>query len=78
MTSAKATAIDAAPQRPRTVDIAGTAWPLFKLEALVAAVIVFLVAALIVQSLQVSVLAAAATGVIVWLAGSARQTPRSQ
>ena len=71
-------AADPAHRAARTIEIAGTAWPLYKLEALVAAGIVFLLLAVVVQSLQVAVLAAAAIAVVVWIAGLARQAPRSE
>ena len=56
----------------RGVDVAGTVWPLFKLEAIAVAVVVFLLTLLIVSSLQVAVLAAAA-GTLVWVTGLVRQ-----
>ncbi|MGF7123821.1 hypothetical protein AB4Z09_15505 [Rhodococcus sp. TAF43] len=49
-----------------TVDIAGTAWPLYKIEALVAALGVFLLVLAIAQVLQTAVLTAAAVAVVVW------------
>ncbi|GAA4480454.1 hypothetical protein GCM10023094_27000 [Rhodococcus olei] len=51
-----------------TVDIAGTAWPLYKLEALVVGLLVFLTLLIVTQTLQPAVLAAAAATVIVWWA----------
>lgn len=50
-----------------TVDVAGTLWPVFKLEAIAAGLLVLLIAGLIVGSAQVAVLAAAATGTATWL-----------
>jgi hypothetical protein len=64
-----------------TVDIAGTAWPLYKLEALAAGLVVFAVAVLLVGSLQVAVLGAAIISAFVWFAGvarSGRQTTRTE
>ncbi|HEY5853829.1 MAG TPA: hypothetical protein VIW24_07180 [Aldersonia sp.] len=60
----------------RGVDVAGTVWPLFKLEAIAVAAVVFLLTLLIVSSLQVAVLGGAAAGTVVWVAGLARQATR--
>ncbi|MBF6358347.1 hypothetical protein IU449_28000 [Nocardia higoensis] len=43
-----------------TVDIAGSAWPVYKLEAVVAGLAIALVLGLVTGSAQVAVLAAAA------------------
>ncbi|MFC9790030.1 hypothetical protein [Rhodococcus sp. NPDC127528] len=51
-----------------TVDIAGTRWPLYKLEALVVGLLTFLVVLVVAQTLQPAVLAAAAATVAVWWA----------
>jgi uncharacterized membrane protein YqjE len=59
-----------------TVDIAGTAWPVYKLEAIAAGLVVFLIVMLIFGSMQVAVLGASALAAGVWLAGSVRQTTR--
>lgn len=48
------------------VDIAGTWWPLYKLEALAVGAAIFVAAALITQSMQTAVLAAAAITVATW------------
>ncbi|WP_328411491.1 hypothetical protein [Nocardia sp. NBC_00403] len=69
---------------PSTVDIAGTAWPTYKLEALAAGLVTCLMLALITGSLQVAVLAAAAVAAARWILGqvgkrrsaSARRTDR--
>jgi len=58
--------------RPATVDIAGSAWPMYKLEALALALLTCLILALVTESLQVAVLAAAAVGAIRWVAGTRR------
>ncbi|MBF6174203.1 hypothetical protein [Nocardia blacklockiae] len=58
----------------RTVDIAGTAWPVYKLEALALALPVLLVLALITGSLQVAVLVAAAVSAARWVVGAVRAT----
>ena len=55
--------------------MAGTVWPLFKLEALAVAVVVFLLTLLIVSTLQVAVLGGAAAGTVVWVAGLVRRPP---
>ncbi|TQF73614.1 hypothetical protein FK531_09085 [Rhodococcus spelaei] len=51
-----------------TVEIAGTRWPLYKLEALVVGLLTFLVVLALAQALQPAVLAAAAVTVTVWWA----------
>ncbi|MFE7802991.1 hypothetical protein [Nocardia sp. NPDC057440] len=69
---------------PSTVDIAGTAWPTYKLEALAAGLVTCLILALITGSLQVAVLVAAAVAGARWIIGqpgkrrsaSARSTDR--
>ncbi|MEU8894222.1 hypothetical protein [Nocardia sp. NPDC048505] len=55
---------------PHTVDIAGTAWPLYKLEALAAGVLVAVVLAVVTGAPQVAVLLGAALAVVRWTAGS--------
>ncbi|MGW4242788.1 hypothetical protein [Nocardia sp. NPDC004722] len=50
-----------------TVDIAGTAWPVYKLEALFAGAVVCLTLALITGSVQVAVLGAATVAALRWL-----------
>lgn len=52
--------------RLRTVDIAGTLWPVYKLEALAIGVLVFLAALALATPLQVAVLGSAGATVIVW------------
>ncbi|TQC50396.1 hypothetical protein EEB14_04415 [Rhodococcus sp. WS4] len=52
----------------RTVDLAGTEWPLYKLEALAVALLVFATILVITQTLQAAVLTAAAVAVVVWWA----------
>lgn len=56
--------------RPAAVDIAGTAWPMYKLEAVVLALVTCLVLALMTGSLQVAVLVAAAVGATRWIIGA--------
>lgn len=51
-----------------TVDIAGTAWPLYKLEALTLGLLLFLTVLVITQVMQIAVLTAAAVTVAVWWA----------
>ncbi|WP_280236225.1 hypothetical protein [Nocardia cyriacigeorgica] len=67
------TASRALPARPATIDIAGSDWPVYKLEALVAGLLAGLALALIVGSAQFAVLAAAAVGSVVWAAGLIRE-----
>ncbi|BAH49043.1 hypothetical protein [Rhodococcus opacus] len=52
----------------RTVDLAGTEWPLYKLEALAVALLVFVTILVVTQTLQAAVLTAAAAAVVVWWA----------
>jgi Flp pilus assembly protein TadB len=54
------------------VELAGTVWPLFKLEALAAGVLVLFVVALITASAQTAVLTAAAVATVFWVLGAAR------
>ncbi|QBJ94832.1 hypothetical protein ERC79_01765 [Rhodococcus sp. ABRD24] len=49
-----------------TVDIAGTAWPLHKLEAVAAWLGTFLLVLTVTQVLQIAVLTAAVVAVVVW------------
>lgn len=51
-----------------TVDIAGTAWPLYKLEAIAAGLLAFLLVLMVTHTLQTAVLTAAGTAVVVWWA----------
>jgi len=55
--------------RPTAVDIAGSAWPMYKLEALALGLLICLVLALITGSLQVAVLVAAGVGTGRWVIG---------
>ncbi|MBF6168413.1 hypothetical protein IU486_27215 [Streptomyces gardneri] len=55
--------------RGATIDIAGSAWPVYKLDALVIGLGTCLVLALITGSLQLAVLIAAALGAARWLIG---------
>lgn len=55
--------------RPAAVEIAGSAWPMYKLEALALGLAICLVLALITGSLQVAVLVAAAVGAGRWVVG---------
>lgn len=55
-----------APRSAHTVDLAGTAWPLYKLEALAVGVLVFVVILATTATLQPAVLAAAAATVTAW------------
>lgn len=56
------------PSRTRgaAIDIAGTAWPMYKIEALVAALLVFLTVLVVTQAMQSAVLVAAGVAVVVW------------
>ncbi|WP_431972218.1 hypothetical protein [Nocardia sp. bgisy134] len=54
---------------PTTVDIAGTAWPVYKLEALAAGLVAGVLLLLITGAPQVAVLAAAAITALRWTLG---------
>ncbi|WP_194829153.1 hypothetical protein [Nocardia sp. XZ_19_231] len=60
-----------------TVDIAGSAWPVYKLEALVAALVVGALLLLVVGSPQVAVLAAAVVAAVRWAVGATRTASRT-
>ncbi|WP_329406326.1 hypothetical protein OG563_31640 [Nocardia vinacea] len=55
--------------RPAAVDIAGSAWPMYKLEAIALGLLICLALALITGSLQVAVLVAAGVGTGRWVVG---------
>jgi hypothetical protein len=59
-----------------TVDIAGTAWPVYKLESLALGAIVFLATFAITMSLQPAVLLGAAVAVAAWLGLPAAEKKR--
>ncbi len=56
--------------RPQTIDLAGSAWPVYKLEALAAGLITLVVLAMIVGSPQLAVLAGAAVAAARWSLGA--------
>ena len=73
----------------RTADVAGVAWPVYKLEALTLGLLVFAATLVVAGSLQAAVLAGAAVAVVAWWAlrltelgatgtASARQAARPQ
>ncbi|WP_280413064.1 hypothetical protein [Nocardia asiatica] len=59
------------PARSATIDIAGSAWPVYKLDALLVGLASCLVLALITGSMQLAVLVAAALAAARWLIGLA-------
>ncbi|GGG05728.1 hypothetical protein GCM10007304_19840 [Rhodococcoides trifolii] len=59
-----------------TVDIAGTAWPVYKLESLALGLMVFLATFALAASLQPAVLLGAAIAVAAWLGLPAVQKQR--
>ncbi|MGU3434142.1 hypothetical protein ACNHUS_14110 [Actinomycetes bacterium M1A6_2h] len=59
-----------------TVDIAGTAWPVYKLEALALGLIAFVVTFAIAVSLQPAVLLGAAVAAVAWLVLPALESER--
>ncbi|WP_067717210.1 hypothetical protein [Nocardia yamanashiensis] len=66
------TQVDRSPARRASVELAGTAWPVYKLEALGAGLVVGLLLALITGSPQIAVLAAATITSARWLIALAR------
>ncbi len=54
------------------MDIAGTAWPVYKLEAVAAGLVTALLLALITGSAQTAVLAAATVAALRWITGALR------
>ncbi|MGX1807820.1 hypothetical protein ACWIGI_19040 [Nocardia sp. NPDC055321] len=60
-----------------TVDIAGSAWPVFKLEALGLGLVVALLLLLITGTAQTAVLAGATVLALRWIAGAARPADRT-
>ncbi|MEW2018584.1 hypothetical protein [Rhodococcus sp. NPDC076796] len=50
----------------RTADVAGIAWPVYKLEALALGFLVFAATLVVAGSLQAAVLAGAAVAVVAW------------
>ncbi|WP_330181950.1 hypothetical protein OHB26_37360 [Nocardia sp. NBC_01503] len=67
-------------RRPRarlaTVNIAGTAWPVFKLEALAIGVLIALVLLLVTGSAQTAVLVGATAMAVRWIVAVVRPGPR--
>ncbi|WP_433714764.1 hypothetical protein ACQP2U_12255 [Nocardia sp. CA-084685] len=57
------------PARRTVIDIAGSAWPIYKLEAIALALVICLLLALIIGSLQIAVLVAAGVGTGRWVFG---------
>ncbi|GGK65506.1 hypothetical protein GCM10011591_42120 [Nocardia camponoti] len=53
------------------MDIAGSAWPLYKLQALVVGLVVGLLLLVVTSSVDVAVLAAAGAATLRWVLGSA-------
>lgn len=58
----------------RTIDIAGTPWPLYKLEALALGLLILSVLALVTGSVQIAVLAGAVVATVRWVVGAVRTT----
>ncbi|MEV3959810.1 hypothetical protein AB0M34_02765 [Nocardia sp. NPDC050193] len=70
------TAPRAAARGPAVVDIAGSRWPVYKLEALVVGLLVFLVGTVVPGSAQTGVLLGAAVGALLWSTGWWRSARR--
>ncbi|NNH72111.1 hypothetical protein HLB23_19990 [Nocardia uniformis] len=64
--------------RSDSIDIAGTAWPMFKLEALAAGLVIMVLLILITGSPQIAVLAGAAAAAVRWIAGLVTQQREAQ
>ncbi|MBF6351741.1 MULTISPECIES: hypothetical protein [Nocardia] len=69
MTASQALETRAPVRAGAEVDIAGTRWPVYKLEALGAGLLAVLVVALVLGSLQAGVLFGAAVGAGRWTSG---------
>ncbi|MEV6139749.1 hypothetical protein AB0L63_27630 [Nocardia sp. NPDC051990] len=65
------------PTRPATVDIAGSPWPMYKLEAIALGLVICVVLALITGSPQVAVLVAAGVGAGRWVVGQVGASHRT-
>ncbi|MFC6011910.1 hypothetical protein [Nocardia lasii] len=70
-------AVLTSPAASATVDLAGSAWPVYKLEALVAALVIGALLLLVVGSAQVAVLSAAAVASVRWIIGATRTVSRT-
>ncbi|MBT2268907.1 hypothetical protein [Rhodococcus erythropolis] len=68
MTTADISTRESRTSPDQCVDLAGTRWPLYKIEALVVGFVLFVVAGAVTQSMQVAVLTAATVSVITWWA----------
>jgi len=66
MTTADISTRESRPSPDHCVDLAGTRWPLYKIEALVVGFVLFVVAGAVTQSMQAAVLTAATATVITW------------
>ncbi|MFR9753100.1 hypothetical protein ACL02S_18975 [Nocardia sp. 004] len=62
--------------RAATLDIAGSAWPVYKLDALVIGLATCLVLVLITGSPQIAVLVATGAGAVRWLIGQVADVGR--
>ncbi|MCW2295784.1 hypothetical protein [Rhodococcus erythropolis] len=68
MTTADISTRESRPASDHFVDLAGTRWPLYKIEALAVGFVLFVVAGAVTQSMQVAVLTAATAAVVTWCA----------
>jgi hypothetical protein len=66
------TTVERAAQRTAGIELAGTVWPLFKLEAIAAGLLTLLVVVLVTGSTQAAVLTSAAVATGLWIAGLVR------
>ncbi|MDV6275499.1 hypothetical protein R3Q06_18545 [Rhodococcus erythropolis] len=66
MTTADTSTRESRPSPDHYIDLAGTRWPLYKIEALAVGFVLFVVAGAVTQSMQGAVLTAATAAVITW------------
>ncbi len=66
MTTADISTRESRPSSDHCIDLAGTRWPLYKIEALAVGFVLFVIAGAVTQSMQVAVLTAATAAVITW------------
>lgn len=64
------TTFERAAPEVRSVDVTGAAWPVYKLLALGAGAVVFVITLLLIATMSTAVLSSAAVASFVWLTGS--------
>ncbi|NHP14649.1 hypothetical protein G8767_13940 [Rhodococcus sp. IC4_135] len=68
MTTADISTRESRPSSDHCIDLAGTRWPLYKIEALAVGFVLFVIAGAVTQSMQVAVLTSATAAVTTWWA----------